>query len=444
MPTHWLFVGNIPLTPAERYIYDTPNARGIRAEDVFMSRKPSNGRRFAYVGVYSLRDADGAITALDGTWVYNVRLLGAPFCDPGTDASIPRLAAGTHVLRRYIGPQRQADRPRHLRHTGVFLLHLQPATTQEEVLRFVRPDVPPETIKYIKLRTLGLSTLAFVDTDDENACRRDILNLDGRILRRVAVRVAWQELAEIVVEARQIQYVLDAWTFMENSRPPKAAEGSLPPAKRRRLSTGGGPFDTKIPPAEIDRSNPSLEDRPASSPSMSRNISDRSTRPDAADDHRESTSSATQTTAEATLWVNEPTSAGSATSSLKVIDTLPDRADDSSRLRSLGLPGNDFIERIWASSNESTSSSDRSVDVNASFSFTTAADAHAALEANRLSPAFPDDELMQRQYEIFLLSQARLDKDWYMGFLSQLIDTYRSTDLSVSTVRQSSRQERLV
>ncbi|BGP68515.1 hypothetical protein NBRC10513v2_001848 [Rhodotorula toruloides] len=332
MPAYWTFIGNIPLSISERFIFEKLEEYGIRVADVFLSQASRKDRRFAYVAFHTSQEADSAVSLLHNFWTHGVSLLAKPFTDRETGSPLPRLSEW-HPLRRYVGAARQAERPSHLRRIGLFLLHLAHGTTEQYIARFAQQSIPIEVVSHIVARQAGSNVLAFIDCHDEQACRKAILDLDGKILNGAAVRVGWQELSGVRAAAMDIRRDYEA--------------------RQARLS----------------------------------------------------------------------------------------EADDLSRLSSLELPSEDVeaVERMWTSfDGPASASADRSVELTAIFGFATQDDAVAALEANRTLPGFPNDQLMQRRYESFLRSQAGMDKEWYMAFLTQLVGFNRTNDLFVSALRNSS------
>lgn len=110
-------------------------------------------------------------------------------------------------------------------------------------------------------------------------------------------------------------------------------------------------------------------------------------------------------------------------------------SESFSRLSSLEVPSEEVeaVQRIWTSfDGPASASADGSVKLSATFGFATKDDAVTALEANRTSPAFPNDQHMQRRYESFLRSQAGMDKDWYMVRPPSLALLEASTDKAAS------------
>ncbi|EGU12368.1 Cell wall surface anchor family protein [Rhodotorula toruloides ATCC 204091] len=436
MPAYWTFIGNIPLSISERFIFEKLEEYGIRVADVFLSQASRKDRRFAYVAFHTSQEADSAVSLLHNFWTHGVSLLAKPFTDRETGSPLPRLSEW-HPLRRYVGAARQAERPSHLRRIGLFLLHLAHGTTEQYIARFAQQSIPIEVVSHIVARQAGSNVLAFIDCHDEQACRKAILDLDGKILNGAAVRVGWQELSGVRAaamdirrdyEARQARLSeadsLNKRRRVEDDRPPALA----PPSRRQSLNakSKGKALATPIPRAEA-----SIDWR--QDLHATHNLRQQISPGQHAD---------LQVTASTALPSNGAAVDGSsphaATHSQLHYSSL---SDDLSRLSSLELPSEDVeaVERMWTSfDGPASASADRSVELTAIFGFATQDDAVAALEANRTLPGFPNDQLMQRRYESFLRSQAGMDKEWYMAFLTQLVGFNRTNDLFVSALRNSS------
>ncbi|BGP30229.1 Squamous cell carcinoma antigen recognized by T-cells 3 [Rhodotorula toruloides] len=436
MPAHWTFIGNIPLSISERSIFEKLEEYGIRVADVFLSQASRKDRRFAYVAFHTSQEADSSVSLLHNFRTHGVPLLAKPFRDRETGYPLPRLSEW-HPLRRYVGAARQAERPSHLRRIGLFLLHLAHGTTEQDVARFAQQSIPLEVISHILVRQAGSNVLAFIDCHDEQACRKAILDLDGKILNGAAVRVGWQELSGVRDAAMDIRrdYEMrhaplpeadssNKRRRTEDNRPPAFA----PPSSRRSLNakSKGKALATPVPRAEA--STDWRQDLHATG-----SLRQQSSTGQHAD---------LQITAPTALPTNgAEVNGGSRRAAAQSQFRYSILSEDKSRLPSLELSSEEFeaVERIWTSFDAPASASaERCIELTATFGFATKDDAVAALESNKNSPAFPNDQVMQHRYESFLRSQAGLDEDWYLALLTQLVDFNRTTDLFVSAVRNSS------
>ncbi|KAL7340215.1 cell wall surface anchor family protein [Rhodotorula toruloides] len=432
MPAYWSFIGNIPLSISERFIFEKLEEYGIRVADVFLSQSPRKDRRFAYVAFPTSQEADSAVSLLHDFRTHGVPLLAKPFTDRETGSKQPRLSEW-HPLRRYVDAVRQAERPSHLRRIGLFLLHLAQGTTQQDIARFAQHSIPIEVISSILVRQAGSNVLAFIDCHEEQACRKAILDLDGKILNGAAVRVGWQELSGVRDSAMDIRRNYETRQArlskadspnkrrrMEDDGPPTLA----PPSRHRSLNAKarGKALATQVPRAEAStdwRQDVHVKGDLRKQMSLGQHADLRATAPTASPRNGTSVDSV---------------SSHAATHSQLSYSSL---SESFSRLSSLEVPSEEVeaVQRIWTSfDGPASASADGSVKLSATFGFATKDDAVTALEANRTSPAFPNDQHMQRRYESFLRSQAGMDKDWYMAFLTQLVEFNRTTDLFVSAV----------
>ncbi|BGP38098.1 hypothetical protein JCM10449v2_002025 [Rhodotorula kratochvilovae] len=65
---------------------------------------------------------------------------------------------------------------------------------------------------------------------------------------------------------------------------------------------------------------------------------------------------------------------------------------------------------------------ERNIPFDVDFGCLHADDARAALRANKVQPAFPNDKQRQLQYDMFLRAQAGESREWYMAFLAHLAE----------------------
>lgn len=190
---YWIFVGNLPRTVAERFVYDRLTAAGIAVDDVFLSMSHTRPARFAYVAVRNAVDVARACSVFSREKVAGRTLLATPFVDKTTGSRKPQIS-NSEYKRQYVGPERQAQRPPNERRLGLFLLHVAPSARESDVVEFLRRSLRLDQIGGVRIKPLGLNTLAYVTMTDEDLCRKAIRELDGECFCGHGVRVSWLEL----------------------------------------------------------------------------------------------------------------------------------------------------------------------------------------------------------------------------------------------------------
>ncbi|GAA5890325.1 hypothetical protein JCM6882_008795 [Rhodosporidiobolus microsporus] len=454
----WVFVGNMPSTVAERYIFDLLEARGIRVGEIFLSQAAS-GSRFAFVGVASLDESRAAISSLNGVLVDGVRLTAKPFRDARTGADQPEVGSGKSGP--YVGTKKQAARSDDTR-CGVTLMHLSPRTRPTDVAQFLAPVVPPNMIERIDVRTLGISTLAFCRLYDREVARKAILEFDGKILLGHATRLNWMEPDKRPIpEQHSTQPRSYRWLpGEEKSRPPPTRSPS-PLSKRRRLSQdqskSSPPVPSQATSTASDGTKPSQPVSVNPSPPAAKSSH---TAAAAHPDHQVHTNetikpsepspvpreapprdvSSAQVSEPAAQTVESASPSNPANSLATSAETTsPEQATEGARLGSFGLSVEEIkaIQQAWQPADANGDASTRVIDLKAHFGLLSQAEAKAALEANKQRPAFPRDEQRQRKFESFLRAQAGESQEYYMTFLAQVADFNRSNALFVDTARVS-------
>ncbi|GAA5890287.1 hypothetical protein JCM6882_008784 [Rhodosporidiobolus microsporus] len=458
----WVFVGNMPSTVAERYIFDLLEARGIRVGEIFLSQAAS-GSRFAFVGVASLDESRAAISSFDGVFIDGVRLTAKPFRDARTGANQPEVGSGKSGP--YVGTKKQAARSDDTR-CGVTLMHLSPRTRPTDVAQFLAPVVPPNMIERIDVRTLGISTLAFCRLYDREVARKAILEFDGKILLGHATRLNWMEPDKRPVpEQHSNQPRSYRWLPGDDKSRPPSTRSPSPLSKRRRLSqdqskpspkvpsqaTSTAPDVTKtsqpvstnpFPPAakssdtavaayQKPPQNQQVPQDDPQKPSEPSSVPHKAPVPDVISASELATAVQTVESASPSDPVNSLATSAETTS--------PEQATEGARLGSFGLSVEETkaIQQAWQPVNANGDASTRTVDLKAHFGILSQAEAKAALEANKQRPSFPRDEQRQRKFESFLRAQAGESQEYYMTFLAQVADFNRSNALFVDTARVS-------
>ncbi|GAA6001068.1 hypothetical protein JCM10207_007398 [Rhodosporidiobolus poonsookiae] len=417
-PSHWVFVGNIPASLSERYLYDKLDRRGIEVGDIFLTTV-KGGFRIAYVGVYSASDIDRSIRAFDNLAIGKQKLRAIPFQDPKTGSTRPSMS-NKCPERRYVGAKRHAERPPNPRHPVLFLLHLPLKVGREDIARFLDKSCSPRNIKRITLRVGGVTPTAFVDLEDAETGRRAILNLDGELLNGHAVRVNWHELDTTWLKS----YFSPLQPDNLSHRPPPPDRSSeavrtASPARSHRSTQRTGishpspPPKLKpaspAPPAEKPRvpsAPPAPTQETASVPPPVKNTPPEPAKPEPVPDIKQE---------------EPPAATASTTAPLPG----PDFSADLARLRSCGLSDTAIhaVQQLWTPlAAPLPGNPTRSFDAHVSFGFLSQAEARAALEANRKAPAYPreEDKAQQERYEAFLRAQAGESNEWYTVFFSQL------------------------
>ncbi|GAA6026854.1 hypothetical protein JCM8097_005910 [Rhodosporidiobolus ruineniae] len=338
----WVFVGGMPATVAERFLFEMLEARGVNVVEIFLSGRP-DGTRFAFVQVSSQAEGRMVIESLDGYRLQDKTLVAKPFFDQKTKSRTPEVGRGTSGP--YRGTKHQAERSPDGTRIGVTFMHCSNATRQQDIAQLLQSVMPASNIIRIDVKRIGLFTMAFCRLHDRELTRKAIIELDGQVLLGHALRANWMEV------------------------------------DRRDLSTvpGSAAFAQPL----TDSGHPSSEaDKPTHQPTEDLDLE-----------------------------------------------------RDLARLRSSGVSEQDLssVQQIWSPSSLPV---ERTMSVQADFGFLPQEEAKAALEANKRSPAFPDDRLEQGRYEAFLQAQAGESRAYFMVFLSQLAHFNRSTELYLSTARE--------
>ncbi|BGP14031.1 hypothetical protein JCM10213v2_001969 [Rhodosporidiobolus nylandii] len=392
---YWLWVGGMPLTISERFIFDQLQARGLVVHDVFLSQT-SGGSRFAFVAVDDSRAGRLATETLDRIRVDGKEIVVKPFRDHRTRSTQPDVGVGTSGV--YIGPLRQAERSADETRCGITLMHIAPDARPQDVADFLHPTITLAMIERIDVRTLGVSTLAFCRLYDREAARRAILELDGRVFLGHAVRANWmQPDKRSIPSSSSMNAAPYRWVPEPSSRHSRRSSSPQrrPPLDERPIIPGS-------PPHELVQHSP----RPSSS------------RPTGTEPRQP----AGQAMDQPGLVSDQQRSA--------------DKSDpDFVRLSSLNLPEVDMqaIQGIWESASSLPDSNiDRSVQLTARFGRVEEDVAKVALEANKGKPFFADDKAKQAHFDAFLKAQAGDAKDYYLIFLAQLVHFNRSSELFTS------------
>ncbi|GJN88424.1 hypothetical protein Rhopal_001390-T1 [Rhodotorula paludigena] len=415
-PENWVYVGNMPTTIAERYIYDKLTTAGIVVDDVFLSTSHSKPARFAYVAVRDRASIPAACATLKRAPVGNRNLSSTPFVDRRTGQSWPEIAE-SDWKRRYVGPEKQAQLQPEKRQLGLFLMHVARSATTADVGNFLRRSLRAEQIGNISMRQLGMNTLAFVDMHDEAACRKAIVDLDGECFCGNASSASADANFAPLAKNRYEHCAATGQTDV----PPAAGAAAM---ARQVTIERDAPADMAPSPATARSTAPTSS---ASAQAFSR-IQGQS--------HKRLTNS-DRTGDQVMLSADEapiaPVALDESALCESIDSTMPTPAqyeDDLERLRSLGMTAEDIkaIELVWTPLDQplagrtSGEAFARSVTTQVRFGYVSPNEARAALEHNAAVPAFPDDAAMQARYEAFLRAQAGESRDWYTVFFAQLAD----------------------
>ncbi|GAA5996441.1 RNA-binding protein [Rhodotorula paludigena] len=457
-PENWVYVGNMPTTIAERYIYDQLTTAGIVVDDVFLSTSHSKPARFAYVAVHDRASIPVACETLEWAPVGNRNLSSKPFVDTRTGQSWPEIA-NSDWKRRYVGPDKQAQLQLDKRQLGLFLMHVARSATTADVRKFLRRSLRAEQIGTVSMRQLGMNTLAFIDMRDEAACRKAIVDLDGECFCGNAVRVSWQELDKregLTRVGNRIGRVI--------SQSSASADINFAPlAKNRYNDHRAATGQTDVPPAAhaaamahqltIERDDPAdkapfkaaaRSTAPTSSASghgLSQIQGQSHERSRSSDRTGDQVMLSADEAPIAPVALDEPALRESIDPTMV---TAAQHEDDLERLRSLGMTDKDIkaIELVWTPLDQppagrtSGEAFARSVTTQVRFGYVSPDDARAALEHNAEAPAFPDDAAMQARYEAFLRAQAGESRDWYTVFFAQLADFNRLSAAFTAKARE--------
>ncbi|GAA5916775.1 hypothetical protein JCM8208_004037, partial [Rhodotorula glutinis] len=407
---NWIFVGNLPLTVAERFIYDHLTGIGIGVDDVFLAQKLDHPKRFAYVAVRRAADLRTACSSLRRVRVDGLNVLAKPFVDATTGSSIPQVS-NSEYKRQYVGSDRQAQRSPDERKLGLFMLHLSRTARPSDVLNFLLRCLRVDEIGPIEVKPVGTNVIAFVDIRDEALCRRAIRQLDGECFCGQAVRVAWLELAG-----------KPSRSMRTSSQHPPDLDGAAvnrAPLKMNR-------YDQLAKAAAEQQDDPQACSAPVVAATATAPITptDASTRA-------------------GRVAVSAPTSAsptstvvGSLAAPPVVVQGAPappttasiDR--DVDRLRSIGLSDEQVVavQQLWRPVERaevgpsSRPPAERGMTVKVDFGCVNEEDAKLALSVNAHEPAFPDDAASQARYSAFLEAQAGESRDYYTVFFAKLAE----------------------
>ncbi|GAA6048930.1 hypothetical protein JCM3770_007124 [Rhodotorula araucariae] len=432
MLDHWIFVGGLPRTVAERYVYEQLSLAGIPVDDVFLSQSRDGRLRFAYVALRSGEDIQKACAVFSHLCLDGRQLRAKQFVDRKTGSHRPQLLNWDYK-RQYVGPERQALRLPNYRRLGLFLLHVAPHARPSDVADFLQRSLPPDQIGAIEVRRVGMNTLAFVSLTDEELCRKAIRELDGECFLGQGVRVSWLELdrRDGAWPAGPVPARTDRSTGV--SRRQHTAD-AVPSPEQERLATNFQQLATNRY-AALAAAGAAKQLAAARAPA------------DAAALVHQSSPLRTLNTPSATqpkAWqpvsplVNDQITEARASSN----DLMLER--DVERLRSLGLAPElvEAIQQVWRPREEppSTASSpgemfERSIDVQVRFGFVPQEIAKKALKENKVAPTYPDDRVKQARYEAFLAAQAGESRDYYTVFFAQLAEFNFSSAACAETAR---------
>ncbi|GAA5890340.1 hypothetical protein JCM6882_008800 [Rhodosporidiobolus microsporus] len=424
--THWIYVTDIPLTRSERFVFEKLGRRGIDVGDCFLTTASGGFKRQAYVGVYSDADADEAVRLFQRLVVDGKTLHANRFRDPSTGATSPRQLP--RAERRYVPPEVQLRRPPNSRRLGLFILHVPPQATQNDVGRFLERSLSPREIGSIAIKYAGAGTQVFVDLQNEEAGRRAILDLDGELIGGLAVRVAWRDLdpdcLARIIGADGAAYALSRFEAVLTSLS-AASRAPLPPPRdhldHSTSSSNGASFDQSA--LSSTNLQPLTKNRYAA---LAANSSHNTSSPPAPSSSEPPVAVDTFTQSPRPLENGDAKPASNASKDV-----------DLAQLEALGLPASTLssLQQRWAASDDpplpsssaaTDGDSSRTVEGRVSFGFLPSEQAQAALEANKREPGYPHDPVMQNRYEAFLRAQTGESKDWYTVFFAQLVNFNRS------------------
>ncbi|BGP38112.1 hypothetical protein JCM10449v2_002039 [Rhodotorula kratochvilovae] len=429
---HWIFVGGLPQTVAERYIYEQLAAAAISVDDIFLSQSHTKPTRFAYVAVRASGAVQKACNVLARLRPDGCKLHANLFVDKTTGSHKPQIS-NSEYKRQYVGPERQAQRLPNERQLGLFLLHVSPHAGPSDVSDFLQRSLQREQIGAIEVRHVGYNTLAFVDVKDEDLCRKAIRELDGGCFLDRAVRVSWLELDRRegasrrhrgpgdVPSREEERLAINYQPLVTNRYAALAAKGAAKepppgPAAWRALE-GNEPAQRSSPPAATDTSTVTLA------------ASAEPVQPDQGDVNAPQRTSA-------------PAGGQVAEAKANAEGSLLER--DLDRLRSLGIEPHQIeaIQQMWPSLNAPPSSAsgadepfERGIDAQVRFGFVPQEVAKKALRENSVAPTYPDDRVKQARYEAFLAAQAGESRDYYTVFFAQLAEFNASSGAFAETAR---------
>jgi len=440
---HWLFVGGLPQTVAERWIYDHLTGIGITVDDIFLSHSYNQSARFAYVAVRRATDIDKACVSLRRVKLEGRAVLAKPFFDPATQSSVPQVS-NSDYKRQYVGSERQASRPPDEHRLGLFVLHISRAARPPHVLDFLRRCLRADEIGPIELKHLGTNVVAFVLMRDAALCRRAIRQLDGEVFCGQAVRVSWLELDKR--DGASLAPYPSSRTLEKNRR-----LTSSPATARPTDSHGtGSRHDDGINPAAVNsaplKMNRYEQLAAAGAKKQTDAPSPSAPTPTAAHTSTTSFTSSGSSTCARSAAASEtpartpaPSSRAPTSVSLGSLGVTQLQLHDDStssttaaherdvdRLRSIGLSPDqlDAVQQLWRPVERAELASpdaqlvERSMDVKVDFGRVAQEDARLALSSDKLAPAFPDDPASQARYSAFLKAQAGESRDYYTVRLS--------------------------
>ncbi|GAA5911780.1 hypothetical protein JCM8208_005595 [Rhodotorula glutinis] len=378
----WICVGTIPMSVAERWIYEKLERNRIPPSDIFLSKTHGQPSRFAFVGFASRRSAQQAVRTLDRLEVDDLKLFVSHFRDPRTGSTQPKLVENLTPERRYLPTVAQAALPHAQRIKGLFFLHLSPSTSPAAVRALLHGSLESAKVGCIEVREQGLNHMAFADIADDDSCRKAILDLDGAVLDGQAVRVTWLERNSVWRPPRRL-------AFGYSSPPP------------RQPSTSFNPNDAPAP------SSPPTAPRPT-------------------------TTSATFTSPP----VHAPADP------VEDVDVIRLRSAGLSdeqvvAVQQLWRP----VERAEVGPS-SRPPAERSMTVKVDFGCVKEEDAKLALSVNAREPAFPDDAASQARYSAFLEAQAGESKDYYTAFFAKLAEFNSSSAAFAAKARTAAEEAR--
>ncbi|BGP46190.1 hypothetical protein JCM10450v2_002030 [Rhodotorula kratochvilovae] len=426
---NWICVANIPMSLAERWIFDKLERNRVHCVDIFLSKAHNKSARFAFVGFHGVQAGSAAVRVLHNLPVHGGKLVATPFFDRMTGSRKPKISDADILARRYIGAHAQAALAPFERRHGLFFLHLSPHTTSDNVHRFLERSLPASEIGFIEVRKSGLSFIAFADVATEDACRKAIIDLDGEALDGYAVRITWLERESL-------------W------RPPS---GALADFAARRGSFRSTDHHTSPPSLTRQLS----EHEPINKPIL--HETRRETRtgdtggPPSTCKRNEAPASSNSTAAHAAKAPFPPPPAElpppAAVSKTRASPSSSSSVKDVERLRSLGLTPQQIgaIQHMWRPLDESPTTSttvadepfDRTINVQVRFGFVPQEVAKKALRENDVAPTYLDDRVKQARYEAFLAAQAGESRTYYTVFFAQLAEFNASSSAFAEAARSA-------
>ncbi|KPV76030.1 uncharacterized protein RHOBADRAFT_53030 [Rhodotorula graminis WP1] len=428
---NWLFVGGLPQTVAERFIYDHLSGVGIRVDDVFLSQSHHQPTRFAYVAVGRAQDISPACASLRNLTLDGRRIFAKPFTDASTGSSVPEVS-NSEYKRQYVGSERQAQRSPDQRKLGLFLLHLSRNARPADVVDFLGRSLRADEIGPVEVKQVGMNVIAFVSMRDEALCRRVIRQLDGECFCGQAVRVAWRELDTHESRSRRVQ-----GPASQHSHELDGAAVNREPLKINRydqLAKAGAekqndPQARSAPLAAADVAAPAIQSH---SPSRSGLVAASAPAPE---------HSAAGSASPSSTLVGSRAAPPGAPQATPAPPSSVDRDPDVDRLRSIGLSDEQVaaVQQLWRPVERDEVGGptlERRMDVQVDFGCVFKEDARLALAQNAREPAFPDDSASQARYSAFLEAQAGESRDYYTVFFAKLAE-FSSSSVALAAKARS-------